>query len=190
MTIKREGESGMTPYVLDTLALQLPRRPGSMVTVQRTVPAPEQCEIALARVQGDIELDLSLESVMEGVWVSGAGHATASGECARCLEPITWPYAFRMEELFAYAATDARGQVIAEVDADEDQRYVDGDLCNMEDVIRDAIVPDLPLAPLCSQDCLGLCSECGIRLDLDPSHAHETIDPRWAALDALRDREQ
>jgi len=190
MTIKREDGSGVSPYVLDINALQLPRRPGSMVSVQRTVPAPAHCEIALARVQDDIDLDLSLESVMEGIWISGEGRATARGECARCLDPITWSQAFDVEELFAYPATDARGHMTEESHSDEDQRYVIDDVCDLEDVIRDAIVPDLPLAPLCADDCPGLCPECGIRLDSEPAHAHETVDPRWAALDALRDREQ
>jgi uncharacterized protein len=190
MTIKHERETGSSPYLLDTNALQLPRRPGSMVALQRTVPAPANCEIALARVQGDIALDLSLESVMEGIWVSGEGRTTARGECARCLDAIDWPQEFHIEELFAYPATDARGHLTEDPQGDEDQRYVADDICDIEGVIRDAIVPDLPLAPLCSDDCRGLCPECGIRLDSEPDHAHETVDPRWAALDALRDREQ
>ena len=57
-------------------------------------------------------------------------------------------------------------------------------------VLRDAVVLDLPLAPLCSEDCLGLCPDCGVRLAEDPSHAHDTSDPRWAALTALLDEDE
>jgi uncharacterized protein len=181
----------LTPFQLDTHALQLPRRPGSMVRVERTVPAPPDCEIALARVTDDVTLSLMLESVMEGVWVSGTAEANVKGECARCLDPISWPMSVALEELFAYPASDARGHVIeGDQDDDGDQLFLENDICDVESLIRDAIVPDLPLAPLCSPTCAGLCSQCGQRLEDDPSHSHEILDPRWAALDALRDREQ
>jgi uncharacterized protein len=181
----------LSPFELDTHALQLQRRPGSMVRVERKVPAPPDCHIALARVTDPIDLSLMLESVMEGVWVSGSADALVRGECARCLDPITWPMTFSLEELYAYPASDARGHIIeTDEEFDEDQRYLVNDICDVESLIRDAIVPDLPLAPLCSPTCAGLCPQCGQRLAEDPGHSHEILDPRWAALDALRDREQ
>lgn len=163
-----------------------------MVRATRTVRPPHDCGVAMAQVVDDIDLALTLESVMEGVWVSGTGHTTVRGECARCLEPLRWPFTFTFEELFTYPATDARGHLVDE-DTDGEAEGVSQmhhDVCDIEDVVRDAIVPDLPLAPLCSADCPGLCSECGIHLAQNPAHHHEIADPRWAALDALRDREQ
>jgi uncharacterized protein len=59
---------------------------------------------------------------------------------------------------------------------------VQDDLIDLLPVLRDAVVIDLPLAPLCSEECLGLCPECGVRLQDDPQHQHQTSDPRWAAL--------
>ncbi len=54
---------------------------------------------------------------------------------------------------------------------------------DLEPALRDAVVLALPLAPLCTDDCPGLCVECGgRRADLAPDHGHETLDPRWAAL--------
>jgi uncharacterized protein len=47
------------------------------------------------------------------------------------------------------------------------------------------VVPALPFQPVCSEDCPGLCSQCGERLADDPEHAHDVIDPRWAALQGL-----
>jgi uncharacterized protein len=175
--------------VLDTKALALQRRPGSMVRVTRDVPAPPDCGVALARITDPISLDLSLESVMEGIWVSGDATATVHGECARCLDPIDWQETVRLEELFAYPQTDARGAVI-ERDPDDEELLVVDDGIDLESPLRDALVLDLPLAPICQDDCQGLCPQCGIRLDSEPGHAHETIDPRWAALGELRDREQ
>ncbi len=54
---------------------------------------------------------------------------------------------------------------------------------DVEQLVRDALVLTLPLAPLCREDCRGLCVECGEKwADLEPGHGHETLDPRWAAL--------
>ena len=58
-----------------------------------------------------------------------------------------------------------------------------GGLIDLEQLVRDEIVTQMPLAPLCRPDCAGLCPTCGERLDdLEPGHSHEILDPRWAAL--------
>jgi uncharacterized metal-binding protein YceD (DUF177 family) len=49
--------------------------------------------------------------------------------------------------------------------------------------VRDLVVLSLPLSPVCSEDCQGLCVDCGQRLDdLPADHSHELLDPRWAGL--------
>ena len=174
------------PLVLDVRTLQ--RRPGSMVTVTRSAPAPAGLGVAMARVPegSPIELDLRLESVLEGVLVSGTADLLIGAECSRCLEPFDWHEEVDLTELFRYPSTDARGAVVEEEDESEDPLPVlQDDLIDLLPVLRDAVVIDLPLAPLCSEDCLGLCPDCGVRLEDDPQHTHETSDPRWAALTAL-----
>ena len=175
--------------VLDTKALALQRRPGSMVHVSKQLPAPSDCGLALARITDPVDIDLSLESVMEGIWVSGTVTARVHGECARCLDPIDWPETVRVEELFTYPTTDARG-VVVEQESDEDLLTVVDDCIDLESPVRDALVLDLPMAPVCRADCPGLCPECGIRLDSEPGHAHESVDPRWSALSQFVDREE
>lgn len=126
----------------------------------------------------EVELDLRLDAVVEGVLVTGAVTAPTAGECSRCLDPLSSTVEVELTELFAYpdSATEAT------TDADEVSRIVE-DRIDLEPVVRDAIVLALPPVPLCSEDCLGLCAECGARwADLDPDHKHEKIDPRWAAL--------
>ncbi|PWK89207.1 uncharacterized protein C8D88_102478 [Lentzea atacamensis] len=127
---------------------------------------------------GEVELDLLTESVVEGVLVSGTAYAKVTGDCSRCLEPIADEVEVRITELYAWpdSTTDET------TDEDEVSRIVN-DLIDLEPVVRDAIVLALPQAPLCEPDCKGLCSECGGRwAELGPDHGHETIDPRWAAL--------
>jgi uncharacterized protein len=182
------GLDPLSPLVLDVRSLQ--RAPGSMVTVTRDAPAPAGLGVAMARVPegSPIDLDLRLESVLEGVLVSGTADLQIAAECSRCLDPVEWHQEFDLTELFRYPATDARGAVVVEEDESDDPLPVlVDDLIDLEPTLRDAVVLDLPLAPLCREDCLGLCSECGARLEDDPLHAHDTIDPRWAALAALNE---
>lgn len=175
------------PLVLDARSLQ--RRPGSMITVTRTVSAPAGLGVAMARVPegSPIALDLRLESVMEGVLVSGTADLQIGAECSRCLDPVSWNEDVDLAELFRYPATDARGALIEddEDETDDALPQVEDDLIDLLPVLRDAVVLDLPLAPLCSDDCLGLCPACGFRLEEDPQHGHDVSDPRWAALEGL-----
>jgi uncharacterized protein len=187
--MSKAGPDPLDPLVIDTLALQLLRRPGSMIAVERDVAAPADFGVVMARVPIDstIELDLRLESVMEGVWVSGSADIEVEGECARCLEPVGWAETLEIAQMFEYPATDARGATLPSAEGDEDEALpvIEDDLIDLTEVLRDAVVLALPLAPLCSADCPGLCPECGILLAEAPDHAHEQIDPRWAALGGL-----
>lgn len=151
-----------------------------MLPFHRDAPAPPGLGIDVVGVPegSDVDLDLRLESVVEGVLVSGTMTAQIVGECARCLDPIGAELEVSLTELFAYpeSATDTS------TDDDEVGRVVD-DLIDMESAARDAVVLALPLAPLCREDCPGLCPDCGgKRAELAPDHRHETMDPRWAAL--------
>lgn len=167
-------------FVLGTRTLG--RRPGAMRTVTRTMSAPARIGLDLVAIpQGaQIDLDLRLESVSEGVLVSGEIVAPIEGECVRCLEPFVDSITLSLTELFAYPDS-ATEQTTEE---DEIPRVVDEHI-DLEPVIIDAVGLALPLQPLCSPDCLGLCAECGIRLAIAGSdHGHEILDPRWAGLAA------
>lgn len=159
----------------------LGRRPGASRDVQRTVVAdtavgfPGVIEIPLG---AEYRMDLLLESVVEGVLVSGPVSAPTSGQCSRCLDPITGEVTIELTELFAYPESTTE----ATTEEDEVSHVVD-DLVDLRPVVRDAVVLALPQVPLCREDCPGLCPECGRKwVDLEPDHAHEKIDARWAAL--------
>lgn len=176
-----------SPLVLDTA--QLPRAPGSMRTVERVVAAPKDLGLALIGVPegAELGLDLRMESVSEGVLVTGAVTGPAEGECARCLRPISTGLVVTLQELFAYpdSATEAT------TEQDEVGR-LRGDLIDLEPAVRDAVVLALPGSPLCRDDCPGLCPECGAHWDdLPADHGHdERIDPRWTALKKLSTTEE
>ena len=170
-----------SPLVFDIRTLG--RQPGSARSENRIVPAPEDLHVALARVPAgaDVKLSVKLEAVMEGVLVTAEVAAPVAGECARCLEPLTTSVDVSFQELYE------TGDGQADSGDDEDRRFLDADLLDLEPDFRDAVVLALPLAPLCSSDCRGLCPECGIRLaEAGPAHGHgEAIDPRWASLRQL-----
>ncbi|MFF7476524.1 YceD family protein [Streptomyces sp. NPDC008092] len=178
------------PFVFDTH--ELGRRPGALQRLTRTIDAPEDFGIkgVIGVPQGaPVELELRLESVMEGVLVTGTARAQAEGECVRCLEPVGQELEADFQELFSYPDADDRGRVIAEpgddAEDDEDRFFIEDGLFDLEPVLRDAVVLALPMQPVCQDDCLGLCSECGARLTDDPDHHHDAVDIRWAALQGL-----
>jgi uncharacterized protein len=175
-----------SPLVLDTR--ELPRRPGVMRTVDRVVPAPRDLGLELIGVPegADLTFDLRMESVSEGVLVSGTVSGPIEGECGRCLRPIGDSVAVTIQELYAYANSTT------DETADEDEvGRLQGDLIDLEPALRDAVVLALPTNPLCRDDCPGLCPECGALWDeLPADHSHQQVDPRWATLSQLSRKEE
>ena len=166
------------PWRLDLR--ELGRRAGSRQEVDRTAPAPAEWRVELIGVPvgADVRSRLRLESVMEGVLVTGDLDVPVEGSCARCLEPIEDTLHLRVQELYAYSGSTT------EATSEEDEvRRIEGDYLDLEPLARDTVVLHLPLAPVCSDDCRGLCVDCGQRLDdLPADHTHEVADPRWAGL--------
>lgn len=182
------------PLVFDTR--ELGRRPGAMKKVSRSVRAPK--DLGIVKVievpeGAAVELELRLESVMEGVLVTGTAHAPVAGECVRCLEPVERELDAEFQEMFSYPDADtrtARRDEAGDDAEDEDVLCLEDDLFDLEPVLRDAVVLALPMQPVCRDDCPGLCSECGALLADDPDHHHEVTDIRWAALKDFRDETQ
>jgi uncharacterized protein len=156
-----------------------------MITVHDTVPSPSRIGAELMAIDkgAPLELDLQIQSVSEGALVTGTVSGPTTGECGRCLTPITGDVEIDLTELFAYpeSATEAT------TEADEVGHVVD-DTIDLEQAIIDAVGLALPFSPLCGPDCQGLCPDCGIAMaTAEPGHHHEKIDPRWAKLAAMRE---
>ena len=150
-----------------------------MLKLTRTAPAPAHLGQGVIGVRegSDIALELRLESVVDGVLVSGTAQMRFEGECVRCLDPLAFPKAVPLQELFFYPdqAVDD-GEVLR----------LEGDAFDLEPVVRDAVVLGLPFQPVCRDDCPGLCPHCGVRLADVPDHQHDQVDSRWAALESLQ----
>ena len=174
------------PYALDTRALG--RRPGTMWEGTLTLPAPSGLGRDLVRVPdgAPLQLDLRLETVLDGVLATVTVTADTTGECARCLDEVGGTLAVPVTELFSYPEQADRYARTSGDESDEEVRHLDGDLLDLEQSIRDAVVLALPASPLCRPDCAGLCPRCGEHLDeVGPEHTHDEHDPRWGALRGL-----
>lgn len=166
-----------------------------MKEYQLDLIAPEPVGVPLIGVQtgATIEVDARLEAVTEGILLSAEIFAVATGECIRCLDPVEIEIERTVQELYLYEDDGSKKKSHpgkkAPVDddlEDDDILYLDGVIMDLEPPIRDAIVLDLPINPLCDPDCLGLCPECGQKWEnLPKDHAHEVVDARWAGLQGL-----
>ena len=155
----------------------LTRRPGQMNELELDI------ELAIPMGQGAatvpageiIELNLRLESVHDGILATGEVDSSAMADCSRCLEPLKLAVEVDFQELFAYSLEQ------------EDDFLVQDEKIDLEQAITDAVVLSLPFKPVCSEDCLGLCSECGVKMAEDPEHVHQAQnDSRWSELESFR----
>jgi len=172
---------GSGDFVFDMRALG--KGPGEYRDEKRTAGVPDGLGSGLVLVPagGDVVLDLRFEAVSEGVLVTGSAVAPLTGECARCLDPLTSVIEVSFQELYRYLPDPG------EDGADGEDRNLDGDFLDLEPAFRDAVVLTLPLSPLCRDDCPGLCADCGAKLaDVGPGHGHgDKVDPRWGRLAKL-----
>lgn len=162
------------PLVFQTRTLG----PASACLIERVVPAPADLGAGMIRVPegSEIRLEVRLEEVSEGVLVSASAAAQLAGECSRCLDAFTSSTTVRFQELFS--ASGGEG--------DDDEYRLDGDLLDLEPALRGALVLELPLSPLCSADCAGLCVTCGVRLaEAEPGHRHDSPGGVWSVLEDL-----
>jgi uncharacterized protein len=135
--------------------------------------------ISVSVTEGEpVVVDLTLSSYPGGIAAQGTVSAPWVGECRRCGGPVTSEATVTVRERF----TPEGG-----TDEDEDAYPMSGDDVDLEPMARDAVLLELPLAPLCSPDCRGLCPQCGANWNLMSCDCAPVGDPRWSVLDALRE---
>ncbi len=168
----------MTAFSLRKLRLRTGEEHRDEITVQlepfelggeRYLPVPAEVptELTINRATGGDVFRLRFQTRLHGA-------------CMRCLEDAVVPIVVDAREY--HSATPA-------VDEQLRSAYVVDDRPELSQWARDAIALELPDHILCRPDCAGLCAVCGANLNLEP-HAHDETasDPRWSALESLRDR--
>lgn len=172
------------------LSAEVPAEAPAEVPAEALAEAPAGWGNAIIGVApgSTIAVDLTLESVIEGVLVTGSAVAQVVGNCGRCLDPVERRITVRFDELFRYPDLVADRSAERPGDADDDELPIlSGEILDLESTVRDAIVLALPLSPRCREDCPGLCPECGVKLADHQGHRHDRIDPRWAELTRVFD---
>jgi uncharacterized protein len=149
---------------------------GEMREATLEVPALEKYGEAVAVVpEGeDMTLEIRLEGLHEGILVTGLVTTNAVAECVRCLDSFEFELQVDFQELFAYSATQADSYTVVD------------DCVDLADIIRDAVVLDLPFQPVCQPECFGLDQATGEkRTEPWSGPESEVLDPRWQALSEL-----
>jgi uncharacterized protein len=157
-------------------AAELLRRPGSE---RRLSLAPTIADLGIADRRFDpdvvVEVSLRLESLTDGIVVDGELRAPWADSCRRCLAPASGEVVCDVHELYQH--------VVRDPDAFE----IVGDQIDLGRMVRENILLDAPVAPLCRPDCAGLCPHCGIDLNKGTCDCVTVVvDPRWEALSELK----
>lgn len=158
-------------------AVELLRRPGTERVLATTLTIGE-LGIDDPRFAPDdpVDVALRLEALTDGIVVTGRLGSSWHGTCRRCAAPATGALECEVHELYQRVVTDP-------------DAFELGDLLDLEPMVREVLLLDAPLVPLCRPDCSGLCPVCGADLNSETcSCASEVVDPRWAALDELKGR--
>jgi uncharacterized protein len=151
--------------------------PGASKTVRVEEAVPGlHTELADVPEDSPVVGELTLESVVEGVFVHGSIGGRFAMRCARCLKEFERDFDLPLDEMYVREP------------GPEDDYVLDPDLTlDPEPMVRDAVVLEMPFSPLCTPDCLGLCPVCGGDRNLGECPGHEAVDSRWSALDGVFD---
>ena len=162
-------------------ATELLRQPGTVRTISTGV-ARGDVDVADPRLHGDIDVELTLTSTLDDIEVAGALTVGWSEECRRCLRPLSGPVTIAAEERYA-PVPDEAGWTI-----DPEAFPIEHGQLDLAPMVREEVLLGLPDAPLCRDDCAGICPSCGSELNGGTCGCDTAPrDERWAALDALRE---
>lgn len=173
--------SAGAPFAVDVRSLI--GKPGAYERLDVVEPAGPGIATAVVVVADSepVRAEVMLESVREGILVTGTAATTGDAVCSRCLDPVRVPLTADLQELYAWTPDEAEVDELGERGP-----HLDGEVLDLRPAVRDGLILEMPQAPLCDADCPGLCTQCGARLADDPDHHHDVSDPRWAALSALK----
>ena len=162
-----------TARALRINAGELRRSAGTHRHVELSIP-PDDLDLGDGRVTGDVVVAVDLESTIDGIVVGGTASVGWSDACRRCLRPIDGVAVAHVDELYQERVTDP------------DAFPIEGEQLDLAPMTRELVLLELPDAPLCRDDCAGICAVCGRDRNVEPCDCdNEVRDERWAVLDQL-----
>jgi len=133
----------------------------------------------------DLHGALQVSVTDDGVALEGKLKAETEMGCSRCLERYQQSLTLQFTEVYAFHPNGDDGDDLKE------QLLPPDAVINLEPLIRDYALLDIPIKHLCREDCQGLCSVCGANLnEEDCGHDQEELDPRMAKLKELLDEDE
>jgi uncharacterized protein len=175
----------LDPFVVHVAKLR--RAPGTRWHEVRTAPfdpdgtmTPGSLADSAIAAGADAACDAVLESFPGGVMVTGTVRASWTGVCRRCATELGGDLEVPVRERFVDLADGAGG------DEDPEAYPMEGDRLDLGPLVRETLLLELPLAPLCEPGCKGLCPGCGVDRNHETCGCVAAVDPRWAILGVLR----
>lgn len=169
-----------SPFLVPVAALR--RDIPSSSTVAFTAPFDAEAEFTPRPAgEGDVpvgaivDVDVRLSSFSGGIAVRGRVRCPWTGRCRRCSREVTGTVDVAVDERYVEASR-----------ADDEAYRYEGDTIDLAPLVHDAVFLELPLTPLCRDDCRGLCVQCGVDLNDEACECRAPVDPRWAKLAELR----
>ncbi|OZG50664.1 YceD family protein [Bombiscardovia coagulans] len=176
---------------------QLAQHAGQSKAIDIDFPAPSGIGDDIVGVrEGDlIHMQANIDSIVDGLILNAHVSAPMHAVCTRCLKPLSNSKELDIVAFYPYdmkEIDESEGDleiVAGEDEADDGNTYplaAGGTVLDVETLLRDNLVESIPLKVLCKPDCKGLCSQCGVNLNENPDHHHDTSDDRWAILEDLK----
>ncbi|MEX2598255.1 MAG: DUF177 domain-containing protein [Dehalococcoidia bacterium] len=122
-----------------------------------------------------------------GVWASGAVGIEVKAECSRCVTPFDLLLKVKVDEVYlplieVNTGAKLRYESLEDLDALKiDEHHV----IDFTEAFRQYLLAAMPMAPVCKDDCKGICSQCGAHLNEYVCDCAPELDPRWEKLRQL-----
>lgn len=170
-------------FTIDVSDLLKERGAERRLTLEGNIPELLEGEVVIT-LDSPIELDLTLTNVEDKILAKGTLETRAKLDCSRCLKEFGYPVHASFSELFVKpSAFEEVGYEDAE---DRMALSIEDDKIDLTSLAEQTVLLSLPMKPLCTEVCKGLCPVCGKDLNIEPhTHEDEKTDPRLAPLKKL-----
>lgn len=140
-----------------------------------------------ARIAGETQISGRAARKSEQIRVHGALQTNVEVLCDRCLTPIETHVAIEFDVTYVPLAIDASKEASELQDEEMSFSVYEGEAIDVDELVREQVLLALPTRLLCREDCKGLCPTCGADLNRQTCACKQReVDPRWAALAALK----
>jgi DUF177 domain-containing protein len=128
-----------------------------------------------------------MDRTPDGIFVRAHLSGEMQDECSRCLKPVTYPIVLDIEEEYIPMVDVSTGARITPPEGEEDAyRISERHILDLREAAQQYWALALPIAPVCRDDCPGLCPACGEEIGAAHPCSREQIDARWQKLANLR----